>query len=86
MAKAGLTHREHWMFAAKYLELQKLTRQIHEAIQADFGKSHKAAKQVMRAYTAIQRGKSELDEEYHKVTSDERFVRSGSAYYPLEDD
>ena len=77
-----MTHEEHVELGRRFCAALDELNYIASEVQEKFGQSS-------RAYTKMRSGiksisistRSQLDDEYHKVTSPEQFVKEGHVYY-----
>jgi hypothetical protein len=76
-----LTHAEHVRLGAKVRATQAEISEIYFAVQKAFGKSHPAARTISKIMRNWQTAKSDLDTEYHRVTTGEQFQTQGHVYY-----
>lgn len=79
--KPGLTFEEHLNVAETF----KLAREdIHSILYAaayKYGKTHRITKQARLALEKLHALRELLDTEYHKVCSNENFIKHGHIYY-----
>jgi len=82
-----MTHEEHLEFAEKFRRVCAELVEIEDVVAKRFGKCSRAARKLNTAVKSITISiRSELDEEYHQVTSSKQFDKSGHAYYNAPED
>lgn len=80
--KPKFTHEEHVKVAQRFCKLTNEVRDLLSELEAHYGKSSRMCKKLTTALRLISISvRSELDDEYHKVTSDKQFAEKGHAYY-----
>ena len=76
------THEQHCEFAKSVKSLEALVTDLFYDVQLSFGKSHKVSTTLWKMLVkVIPELKSELDNEYHKVTTQDQFIIHGHVYY-----
>ena len=84
MKRTKLTHEQHLVLATQLVSADALLREaFFTTVQPAFGKSHPASRALLRAIKTMQVVRSELDTEYHNVTSQEKYMKEGHVYYKL---
>jgi hypothetical protein len=76
------THEEHLDFAKRVLATHTELNNLYSEVVNRYGKSSRTSKtlsRVIKIYSYSVR--SELDLEYHKVTSEKQFLDKGHVYY-----
>jgi hypothetical protein len=82
MKRTKLTHEQHLVLATQLISADAMLRDaFFTTIQPAFGKTHPASRALLRAIRIMQRARSELDTEYHNVTSQEQYMKEGHVYY-----
>jgi hypothetical protein len=77
----GMTLEEHLERAKIVVMLGETLRETTNQCRNSYGKTHKTTKRMERLLADFESARSELDNEYHKVASDEDFVKYGHIYY-----
>jgi hypothetical protein len=77
----GMTLAEHLERAKIVVMLGQALRETTKQCQESYGKTHKTTKRMERLLADFESARSELDNEYHKVASDEDFTKYGHIYY-----
>ena len=78
---AGMSLEEHIEHAKIVAVLGQALRETTKQCQESYGKTHKTTKRMERLLADFESARSELDNEYHKVASDEDFTKYGHIYY-----
>jgi hypothetical protein len=82
MKRTKLTHEQHLVLATQLISADETLRDaFFTNIQPAFGKSHPASKALLKVIKTMQVVRSELDTEYHNVTSQEQYMKEGHVYY-----
>ena len=77
-------HQEHLEIATRTVPVFRAAKRVHVDVCRRFGSSRKVAKKAAQFARAADALQSELDAEYHAVTSDTQFDECRHAYYPGE--
>jgi hypothetical protein len=77
----GMTLAEHIERAKIVVMLGQTLRETTRQCQESYGKTHKTTKRMERLLADFESARSELDNEYHKVASNEDFAKYGHVYY-----
>ena len=76
------THEEHVELAKDVCRINDELHNLFYELQNRYGKSSRMCKKLQAAIKAFGISvRSQLDDEYHKVTSGEQFVDKGHVYY-----
>lgn len=79
--RKGMNHADH-------VELAEILRPVHDALtiatifcSGTLGKTANATKFLRRTLQMYELTRSELDDCYHRATTDEQFLKDGHVYY-----
>lgn len=80
--KPKYTHAEHVELAKRVCEMNDNMYELFYDLQERYGKSSRMCRKLNTAIKAFSLSvRSELDEEYHVVTSHAEFIKEGHVYY-----
>ncbi len=75
------SHQDHLNLAARFHALQRQFFDFARSIRGRYPRAHRISLQIDKLQKAIGELKHRLDIEYHRVTSDAEFSRTGHIYY-----
>jgi len=79
--KKGMTHEEHLDLAKALLLIDKLINDAGDTIGQSYGYSSRESKATGTLRKKLESLRSMLDTRYHKVTTDEQFLKQGHVYF-----
>ena len=79
--KKGMTHEEHLDLAKSLLLIDKLLNDAGDIIGRSYGYSARESNAIGTLRKKSERLRSMLDTHYHKVTTDEQFLKQGHVYF-----
>ena len=79
--KKGMTHEEHLDLAKTLLLVDKLLDNARDIIGRSYGYSARESNATAALVKKLERLRSMLDTRYHKVTTDEQFLKQGHVYF-----
>lgn len=79
--KKGMTHEEHLDLAKTLLLIDKLLDNARDIIGQSYGYSARESNATVALVKKLEHLRSMLDTRYHKVTTDEQFIKQGHVYF-----
>lgn len=79
--KKGMKHEEHLDLAKALLYIDKLINDAGDTIGQSYGYSSRESKTTDTLRRKLESLRSMLDTHYHKVTTDEQFLKHGHVYF-----